>query len=209
MPSSDAPLASLLTSKATAQTRHDIAALLGQGGLAAADRTKVEALLKDPALVHDAAIALLFGGDSSSVAKVFAAYEPKEGDDAPPAPPLDALQRLYTQSLPELGDELYGSGTLVRMANLAVAARSATLRGAKQEWVLQAFAYQLRERGAMDAGPHTMTRVRLRATLLADARGSDVQKRDDALLLLWVLGEHASLLSLGDVAHARLAESSP
>ncbi len=208
-PVQDAPLVSMLAPKVEPESRHQVARLLGQGGLAPAERAKVVDLLKDKALVHDAALALLFGGDKDSLAKVFAAYTPGEADDAPAAPPIEPLRQLYAQSVPVLTEDLYESGALARMAQIAVAARDVTLRGGKQEWVLQGLAYQLRQSGEFDAGPHTTTRVRLRARLLADAKGSDTQKRDDAILLLWVLGERASLESLGDLAKARLAEPPP
>jgi hypothetical protein len=208
-PVQDAPLASMLAPKVEPESRHQVARVLGQGGLAPAERAKIVDLLKEKPLVHDAALALLFGGDVASVAKVFAAYTPGDADDAPAAPPIEPLRQLYAQSIPVLTEDLYDSGALARMARLAIAARDVTLRGTKQDWVLQGLAYQLRQGGEFDAGPHTTTRVRLRARLLADAKGSDAQRRDDALLLLWVLGERASLESLGDVAKARLAEPMP
>jgi hypothetical protein len=205
----DAPLVSLLAPKTDPESRHQAARLLGQGGLAPAERTKLIDLLKDKTLVHDAALALLFGGDAASVAKVFAAYEPSDVDGAPPAPPIEPLRQLYAQSVPTLTEDFYDSGALARIATLAVAARDVTLRGSKQEWVLQGLAYQLRQSSDFDAGPHSLTSVRLHVKLLTDAKGADAKKQADALLVLWLLGERASLASLGDVAKARLAEPFP
>jgi len=208
-PQQDAPLVALITPKVEPEARHQTARVLGQGGLAPAERAKLVDLLKEKAVIHDAALALLFGGDEASVAKMFAAYTPGDADDAPSPPPIEPLRQLYAQSIPVLTEDLYDSGALARMAHLAAFARDITLRGAKQEWVLQGLAYQLRQNGEVESGPHTTTRVRLRAKLLADAKGTDAQKRDDAILLLWVLGERASLESLGDVAKSRLAEPPP
>ncbi len=199
----DAPLVALLAPKVDPESRHQAARLLGQGALAAPDRNKLLELAKERALVHDAALALLFGGDDESVAKVFAAYEPK--DDDTPAPPIEPLRQLYAQSIPPLTEDFYDSGALARFVSLAMSARNVTVRSAKQEWVLQSLAYQLRQSGELDTGPHTLTRVRLRQRLLADAKSSDTKKRDGALHILWALGERASLASLG----APVTEPSP
>lgn len=206
---SDAPLVALLAPRVDPESRHQTARLLGEGGLAAPERAKLVELLKSHALVHDAALALLFGGDDDSVSKALLAYEAKESDDTP-APPIEPLRQLYAQSVPPLTDELYDSGALVRITTLAAAARNVTVRGAKQEWVLQTLAYQLRQNGEFDTGPHSLTRVRLRARLIADAKSAssgDAKKRDGALLVLWLLGERATLESLG--ATSTLAEPSP
>jgi len=204
----DAALALVLSPKVVPESRHQIARILGEGALDAATRAKLVDLLKDKALVHDAALALLFGGDDAALASVFAAYTPKAEEDAPPPPPLASLRQLYALSVPVVTEELYDSGALARMAHNALAARAITIAGAKQDWVLQGLSYQLRQ-NEFDNGPHTLTRVRLRARLVADAKGQDARKRDDAVLLLWALGERATLESLGDVAKARLAEPLP
>ncbi len=203
----DAALVSLLAPKLEPEARHQTARLLGQGGLAASERTRLIEMLKDKTLVHDAALALLFGGDEPSVAKVFAAYEASDTEGAAAPPPLEPLRQLYAQSVPTFTEDFYDSGALARIATLAVAARSVTFRGAKQEWVLQGLSYQLRQSGEFETGPHTTTRVRLRAKLIADAKTEDTKKRDDALLVLWVLGERAVLDSLGDKTHVN--EPSP
>jgi hypothetical protein len=199
-----AQLLALVAPKVPSEARHLAARVIGLGGADAAVRDKLVALLKDRRLVHDAALALLFGGDEASVKKVLDAYAPSSAAGAPAPPPMEPLRQLYAQSVPILGERLYESGALARMARLALAARAAG-----QRWVLQGLAYQLRQVGDFDAGPHTLTRVRLRAKLLADARGADTAKRDDAVLLLWLLGERASLAALGPIAKARLAEPSP
>ena len=206
----DAPLALVLAPKVVPESRHQIARILGEGALDASTRAKLVDLLKDRTLVHDAALALLFGGDDASIAKVFAAYTPSDtaADDQVAPPPIASLRQLYALSVPVVTEDLYDSGALARMAHNALAARAIAIAGAKQDWVLQGFAYQLRQ-NEFDNGPHTLTRVRLRARLVADARGQDAVKRDDAILLLWVLGERATLESLGDVAKSRLAEPIP
>jgi hypothetical protein len=212
----DAPLAALLVPKALPETRHAVARLLGAGGLDAQGRTKMLELLNDRPLVHDAALALLFGGDADSVAKVFATYGAESAEGQPPPPPIEPLRQLYAHSVPVVTAEAYESGELARIASLALAARAATVHGARQDWVLQALAYQLRMTGDFDTGPHTLTRNLLRARLVAAAKGSDARKRDDALLLLWVLGERGVLASLaasggplGEAAKAKLAEAAP
>ncbi|HSQ67174.1 MAG TPA: hypothetical protein VLM85_28350 [Polyangiaceae bacterium] len=215
-PKEDAPLAALLVPRALPETRHEVARLLGAGGLDAEGRAKMVELLKDKTLVHDAALALLFGGDADSLAKVFAAYGAEPAEDQPPPPPIEPLRQLYAHSVPVITLEAYESGELARIASLAVAARAATVHGARQEWVLQALAYQLRMTGELDSGPHSLTRNVLRARLVAAAKGSDARKRDEALLLLWVLGERGVLGALageggevGEGAKARLGEASP
>jgi hypothetical protein len=205
----DAPLVSLLVTKTDPESRHETARLLGQGGLAEAERTRLVSMLKDRALVHDAALALLFGGTKSTVASVFQAYESSADADGPSPPPIEPLRQLYAQSAPTFTEDLYDSGALARIAGLALAARDVTLHGSKQEWVLQGLSYQLRQSGEVDAGPHSLTFVRLRAKLLADAKQADEKKRDDALLVLWLLGERSALASLGDIAKTWLAEPSP
>lgn len=204
----DAALVSVLAPKVVPESRHEIARILGEGALDAPTRAKVVDLLKEKTLVHDAALALLFGGDDAALASVFGAYTPKAEEDAPPPPPIASLRQLYALSVPVVTEALYDSGALARIARNAVAARAIAIAGAKQDWVLQGLAYQLRQ-NEFDNGPHTLTRVRLRAKLVADAKGQDATKRDDAVLLLWVLGERATLESLGDVAKTRLAEPIP
>ena len=156
----DAPLLSLLAPKVVPESRHEVARILGEGTLDAATRTKLADLLKDKTLVHDASLALLFGGDDASLAAIFQAYTPKTEEDAPPPPPIGSLRQLYAQSVPVVTEELYDSGALARMARNAVAARAITIAGAKQDWVLQGLSYQLRQ-NEFDNGPHTLTRVRL------------------------------------------------
>ena len=204
----DAALVAVLAPKVVPESRHQVARILGAGALDASTRARLVDLLKDKTLVHDAALALLFGGDDASLASVFQAYTPKFEEDAAPPPSLASLRQLYALSVPVVTEELYDSGVLARMARNALAARAIAFAGAKQEWVLQGLSYQLRQT-EFDNGPHTLTRVRLRARLVADAKGQDARKRDDAILLLWVLGERATLESLGDVAKARLAEPLP
>ena len=191
-------IVALLAPKVQSESRHQAARLLGLDGLDAPSRAKVVALLADKHVVHDAALALLFGGDEASIEKVFAAYAGDAGAMAP-------LRQLYVQSMPTVGDGVYESGALARLVVLARAARAA-----HQDWVLQALSYQLKQSsGDFDAGPHSYTRARLRFRLLADARGPDASKRDAALLVLWALGERASLESLGPIAKTILAEPSP
>lgn len=209
----DAPLVALIAPKVDPESRHLAARLLGQGGLAAQERDKLLALTNVRPFVHDATLAILFGGDADSIAKALSAYESKDEAPEREAAPIEPLRQLYAQSVPVLTEDLFDSGALARIARLAVAARDVTVRGQKQEWVLQSLAYQLRQSGELagpgvgDAGPHSLTRVRLRAKLVADAKGQDAKKRDDALTLLWLLGERATLQALG--ATAKLAEPSP
>ena len=204
----DAGLVALFAPKVVPESRHQAARVLGEGVIEAPTRARLIDALKDKTLVHDAALALLFGGDDAALASVFQAYTAKTEEDAPPPPSIASLRQLYAESVPTISEELYDSGALARMARNAVAARAIAIGSDKQEWVLQGFAYQLRQ-NELDNGPHTLTRVRLRSKLVADAKSADAKKRDDAILLLWVLGERATLESLGDVAKARLAEPLP
>src|SRR4029077_8375802 len=119
----------------------------------------------------------LFGGDDAALAAVFQAYTPKDEEDAPPPPSVASLRQLYALSVPVVTEELYDSGALAKMARNAVAARAIVIARAKQDWVLQGLSYQLRQ-NEFDSGPHTLTRVRLRAKLVADAKGQDATKRD-------------------------------
>ncbi len=205
----DAPLVALLAPKVDPESRHQAARLLGQGGLDANEKQKLLELAKDRPLIHDAALAILFGGDDESVAKILGAYESKEEDT--PGVPIEPLRQLYAQSIPALTEDFYDSGALARLASLAMGARNVTVRGAKQDWVLQTLAYQLRQTGDLDTGLHVLSRVRLRARLVADAKGQDAKKRDDALTILWLLGERATLEWLAATVNvtAKLAEPSP
>jgi hypothetical protein len=50
----------------------------------------------------------------------------------------------------------------------------------------------------IDNGPHSMTRVQLRARLMADAKGSNAVKRDEAIKILKFIKEKGVLMALRD-----------
>jgi hypothetical protein len=146
---------------------------LGRNGVVASARPTLTAALDVPSTAVAAGLALLLGGDERDAALVGAKLAASE-----------ELPLAYSRGFDVVLD------TDLERGNLARWVKNARASGASWAPTLLSRALSAVE---YDAGPQTLTRVRLRMRLYDAARGADAAKRADALLVLDALGERGVL----------------
>lgn len=149
---------------------------LGRNGVVAAARPKLTAALDVPDTAVAAGLALLLGGDERDAALVGAKLGASE-----------ELPLAYIGSFDVLLEADLERGNLARWVKNARASGTA--------WAPTLLSREISSR-ELDAGPQTLTRVRLRKRLHDAALGADAAKRADALLVLEALGERGVLGAL-------------
>ncbi len=169
-------LLSALTPSRPPRLRQAIARAIGKSQLDAASEKKLTALLKDPQLRSDAALALMLGGSANAAAAGAAAADALQG-----------LGEAWFNSHDQLTEASLSDGSLlrhIRNADAVQAGWAAPLLGQR----LQSILY--------DAGPHSLTRAVLNGRLLAIARGADTESARLAVRAFALLEERGMLLSL-------------
>lgn len=167
----------------THETSLAVARALGHNGVDAAVRSRLVAALQSPQSRVAAALALLLGAgeeaDAELAIKAFGAADPAATEE---------LQIAYNQSFGWVSESDVADGIAARWV------KNARASGAPWASAIAARGLQSVE---YDNGPRSMTRVRLRATLLRAAKGDDPRARGDALVVLEAMNERGVLASLG------------
>lgn len=155
---------------------------------------KLFGMLENPELRVSASLALVLGGSRSTAARAVATYADKDA-----APSLNALKDLYFRAFGYWSDKDLDRGNIYRWVENAEAISRVKLGDAPQEWARQRLQAQF-DNLIFDNGPHSETRVVLRARLVQAAKSGDEAKRKGAIRTLKFMKEQGSLLALRDEA---------
>jgi HEAT repeat protein len=190
VPAATAGLLDLLKPDVDIEVRHQAARAIGFGGLNKDLIAQLEEKAKDVNLKADSTLALLIGADPDTASRsLVVAYE-----DSPPEA-MEELKVIYNQTFGYWSDKNYENGDVARWIANAEACRHVKVHGALQDWpdLLLSRAIQGIE---FDNGPHSMTRVQFRMRLIADAKGTNEQKRASAIEILKFMREKGVLMAL-------------
>jgi len=189
VPGTAPALMSLMTPESMLETRHQVARAIAKGGFDQAVEAQLFALMKNEALMDDAALALILGGSPETAARAVAQYADK------PKAALDLLGELWYKSFGYWSTEDLESGLLFKYVDNAEAISRVTIRSTPQEWARVLLMKQF-DNLVFDNGPHSFTRTVLRYRLWQMAKGQDEQKRAGAIRTLKFMKEQGVLLAL-------------
>jgi HEAT repeat protein len=193
VPEATGALVDLLTpSVPDIEVRHQMARAIGMGGLTPAMVPQVFAKLSDVSLKADAALALVLGGDADTAARAIATYN----DPGVPPEAIEELKDVYNKTFGYWSDRNYDSGEVARWVDNAEAIAHVKVHDQLQDWPRLILGRNLVESVEIDNGPHSMTRVQLRARLTADALGANDVKRTEAIRMLKFTKEKGVLMAL-------------
>ena len=170
VPEAGANLVDLLTASVPdIEVRHQMARAIGMGGMTPAMVAPLQAKLADPALKADAALALILGADADTAAQAVASY------NEPGVPPeaIEELKDVYNKTFGYWSDKNFDNGDVARWVANADALGHVKVHDQLQDWPRLILGRNLVESVEIDNGPHSMTRVQLRARLLGDALGNN------------------------------------
>ncbi len=182
-------LLELLDPSVDLAVRHNVARVLGAGGL---DPSLVPLLLekaKVPDLRGSAVLALLLGGTEDDAQRAIAILNDGRPEE------LEDLKTAYEASFSFWTSRNYDHGDVARWTRNAEAATQVRLFGMYAEWPRSLLSHSLAGL-EFDNGPHSLTRVQLRVRLMRDAKSADATKRANALSILQFTKERGVLLAL-------------
>ncbi len=193
VPDATADLVDLLVPAVTdIEVRHQVARAIGMGGLTSGTLTQVFSKLSDSALKADAELSIILGADSDTAARALATYN----DPSSPTEAIEELKDIYNKTFGYWSDRNYDSGDIARWVGNANALAHVKVHDQLQDWPRMILGRNLVESIEIDNGPHSMTRVQLRARLIADAKGSNDIKRAEAIQILKFTKEKGVLMAL-------------
>lgn len=191
IPGTSPALVGMLTPESQLETRHQVARAIGKAGFDKDVEGKLFGMLESDALVVDAALALILGGDESTAARAVAMLASK------PKTVTEELADLWYRTFGYWSTEDLELGRIFRWIDNAVAISRVQIRQTPQEWARLMLVRQL-ENLDFDNGPHSFTRVVLRVRLYQMAQGDDAQKREGAIRALKFMREQGMLMALRD-----------
>jgi HEAT repeat protein len=174
------------------EVRHQMARAIGMGGITPAMVPQIFQKLDDVSLKADAALALVLGADADTAARAIATYN----DKAMPAEAIEELKDVYNKTFGYWSDHNYDVGDVARWVDNAEAIAHVKVHDQLQDWPRLILGRNLVESIEIDNGPHSMTRVQLRARLLVDAKGGNPEKRAEAIRMLKFTKEKGVLMAL-------------
>jgi HEAT repeat protein len=193
VPDATAGLNDLLVPAVTdIEVRHQVARAIGMGGLTHDMVPQIFEKLNDVSLKSDAELALILGADADTASRALATYN----DPSVPAEAIEELKDVYNKTFGYWSDRNYESGDIARWVENAQALAHVKIHDQLQDWPRIILGRNLVESIEIDNGPHSMTRVQLRARLYADAKGSNEVKRNEAIALLKFTKEKGVLMAL-------------
>ena len=174
------------------ELRHQAARAIGMGGITPAMVPQIFEKLSDTSLKADATLALILGADADTAARAIATYN----DPNSPAEAIEELKDIYNKTFGYWSDRNYESGDIARWVQNAEAIAHVKVHDQLQDWPRLILGRNLVESIEIDNGPHSMTRVQLRARLLQDARATNDVKRAEAIRILKFTKEKGVLMAL-------------
>ncbi len=188
-----APLVDQLTpSVPDIEVRNQMARAIGMGGITRNMVPQIAQKLSDVSLKADASIALILGADAETAAHAIATYNDKDI----PAEAIEELKDVYNKTFGYWSDRNYETGDVARWVDNAEAIAHVKVHDQLQDWPRLILGRNLVESIEIDNGPHSMTRVQLRARLLNDAKGTNDVKRTEAIRILKFIKEKGVLMAL-------------
>lgn len=154
---------------------------------------KLLAMLDSEVMQNPAALALILGASPENAARAVAKFSTVDEEVT------DQLRHRWYRSLGYWSVEDLSSNRIFRYVQNARAIGRVSFDDIPQEWASLFLKKQL-DTLQFDNGPHSFTRVVLRARLNEMARGEDPVQRAGAIDTLLFMGEQGSLLALRDVA---------
>jgi hypothetical protein len=182
----------LVPAVADIEVRHQVSRAIGMGGITSDMLPQVFAKLSDSALKADAELAIILGADADTASRALATYN----DPSVPTEAVEELKDIYNKTFGYWSDRNYDSGDIARWVSNANALAHVRLHDQLQDWPRMILGRNLVESIEIDNGPHSMTRVQLRARLTADAKGNNDVKRADAIQILKFTKEKGVLMAL-------------
>jgi hypothetical protein len=193
VPDASAGLVDLLSPQMTdLEVRHQVARAIGMGGISPAMVAPLFGKLNDVSLKADAELALILGADADTASRAIATYD----DPSVPAEAIEELKDVFNRTFGYWSDKNYENGDLARWVANAQAIAHVKVHDQLQEWPRIILGRNVVESIEVDNGPHSMTRVQLRARLLADAKGTNDVKRAEAIAILKFVQEKGVLMAL-------------
>ena len=193
VPEAAASLMDMLSpSMSDLEVRNQVARAIGMGGVTASMVQPLFAKLGDVSLKADAELALILGADADTAARAMATYN----DPSIPAEAMEELKDIYNKTFGYWSDKNYENGDIARWVANASALAHVKVHDQLQDWPRAILGRNLVESIEVDNGPHSMTRVQLRARLLADAKGANDVKRVEAITILKFIKEKGVLMAL-------------
>jgi HEAT repeat protein len=193
VPEATAGLLDLLSpSNPDIELRHQVARAIGMGGITPAMVPQIFAKLSDTSLKADATLALILGADADTASRAIATYN----DPNTPAEAIEELKDVYNKTFGYWSDRNYDTGDIARWVQNAEAIAHVKVHDQLQDWPRLILGRNLVESIEIDNGPHSMTRVQLRARLMQDAKGDNAVKRDEAIRILKFTKEKGVLMAL-------------
>lgn len=191
VPGTAGALLALLAPGQALETRNNVARAIAKAGVDADTEAKLFELAKDEALMNDAVLAIVLGGNPDSAARAVAFYADKS------KAALEELHDLWFKSFGFWSTDDLEQGRLFRYVDNATAISRVEINATPQEWAPQLLQRQF-ENLEFDNGPHSFTRVVLRNRLAQMAAGQDADKAAGAIRTLKFMKELGVLLALRD-----------
>ncbi len=189
VPGATGALVDVLSAEHPVEVRHYAARAMGFGGMSMELQKSLLGKMKDASTRADAALALLIGGTPDMAQQAIAQY-----NEAPPEA-MEELKDIYNRSFGYWSDVNYTGGDLARWIINAEAVTRVRVHDRLQDWAKLVLSRAL-QGIEFDNGPRSITRVQFRMRLMADAKGQDAKKRDDAIMILKFMKEKGVLMAL-------------
>jgi hypothetical protein len=189
VPGTAPALMALMTPESALETRHQVARVIAKGGFDASVQAQLFEMMKNDALLNDAALTLILGGAPDVAARAVAQYADK------PKEAIRDLADLWYRSFGYWSTEDLEIGLIFKYVDNAVSISHVMINDTPQEWASAGLIRQF-DNLQFDNGPHSFTRVVLRHRLYQMAKGDDQTKREGAIRTLKFMQEQGVLLSL-------------
>jgi hypothetical protein len=190
VPGTTPALLEMMKPETAIDTRAQLARAIGKAGIDDAAEARLFELMKNEAMMNDAALALMIGGKPDTAARAVAMFADK------PKAAIEDLSALWYKSFGYWSTEDLEKGRIFGWVDNAIAISRVEIKNTPQEWGSAMLMSQF-DNLDFDNGPHSFTRVVLRYRLWQMAKSDDA-KRAGAINTLKFMKERGVLLALRD-----------
>lgn len=189
VPGIAAGLLPMLSKETEPEVRHQVARAIGLAGIDDQVVDTLYARMADVDVRNDAALAIILGGTPDQAARAVAMYADYSREA------LDELKHIYYRTFGYFSEDDFEKGRLYKWVENAEAIARVKVRDVPQDWARVRLQAQL-DNLDLDNGPHSMTRVVLRARLFEAAKSGDAATKRGAISALKFLREQGILMAL-------------